>query len=233
MRTIQHILFALFALVSMSIHASTPATQCKKLIGGEPGDENYVQNAEKAYRDCRGADIPADMLLSVYRRYADTREALGERQAAISIYKNGIGEFEARKMRGTDALLIEALDQLARLESRERRRADAVEHATRALNLRRSVFGLESREVAVGLSRLGMVFVDARDFIGAEPYLKKAIEIATEACAPQCEELSEAFSAMSVWYSDQGNETEAKRYWVLSTDALPAVARRKNDGGTR
>lgn len=233
MRTIQNILFALFALVGMSIHASNPATQCKKLIGGEPGDEKYVQNAEKAYRDCRGADIPADMLLSVYRRYADTRDALGERQTAISIYKSGIGAFEARKGRGTSGLLIEALDQLARLESREGLRADAVEHATRALNLRRSLFGLESREAAVGLSRLGMVFVDARDFVGAEPYLKAAIKIATEACAPQCEELSEVLAAMSVWYSDQGNETEAKRYWVLSTDALPTVAMRKNDGDMR
>ena len=220
--------FATFLILPTA--SAADAVNCRKLFAvsyePEPGND-YLRSAEEAYRDCRSDKLPMDIRIEAYVRYADVKLVQGETQTGIGVYRDALGVLDSSNG-ANSALTIDLLDRLARAENSAHLSSDALTHARRALDMRTVQYGPESTETALGLARLGMAYVDQREYVNADRFIRDAIRVAGKSCGPSCDALSEAYAAMSVWYGDQGKEAEAARYSELSIAAIPLAPSRKS-----
>lgn len=213
--------------------ASRVGTSCRELVaqvrsGLSEGEEakGYLESADKAYRDCRGAKLPVEIRVKALFKYGVASAIRGREQAAIDALREAIGLVD----RGTGdyrELLIEILDYTAFVESGAGIQTDATLHSKRAANLRAEKYGPRSAEAAEGLAHLAMVHATFKEYEKAEAMLRDAIRIAEQACGPQCDALVNAYAGMETLYEAQGNRAEAKKYAELGQNAVPT--RRSKD----
>ena len=202
-------------------------TSCRELVaqvrpGPSEGKEadDYLENADKAYRDCRGAKFPVDIRAKALFKYAIASAGRKRDQAAIEALREGIGLFD--RATGADReLLIEILDYATFLEISAGLHADAAAHSKTAVEIRAEKYGPKSAEVADGLGHLAMVHTSLKEYDKAEALLRDAIQLAEQACGPQCRALVNAYTGMEVLYREQGNTEEATKYAELAQNAVP------------
>jgi hypothetical protein len=210
------------------------ADACRQLLVSTPPNEGdvdveaYFNDAEQAYRDCRGTNLPADVRVEALMKYAMAKRLRGYTQAAIPALREAIELLD--RTRGDEAMLLEALDRLFMAETDARLQSDAVAHANRALSLRKAKFGNDSAEAVTGMVQLALVHATFGNYAPSESLLKNAVRTADKLCGPECDALVEAYSGMYAFYEAQGNTAEAKKYQQLSLDAAPPVRRRVSTG---
>jgi tetratricopeptide (TPR) repeat protein len=184
----------------------------------------YFDDAEKAYRDCRGAKLPVDVRVKALMKYGVAKEVRGDVQAATDAFREAVAILD-RAPGDQTAMLIDALDGTVLAEEHAHLRSDAIEHSTRALTLRRTKFGNDSQEAVIGMVKLGIVHATFGDYDKSESLLRTAVRTAEKTCGPECDALSEAYSGMYALYATQGREAEAKKYEEMAMNARPAQKR--------
>lgn len=227
------ILFSLMFATHSMLAANADA--CRQLLVSTPPNEGdadieaYFNDAEQAYRDCRGTNLPADVRVNALMKYAMAKRLRGYTQAAIPALRDAI-ELLDRAPGDQTLTLLEALDRLSMAETDARLQSDAVAHATRALALRKTKYGNDSAEAVTGMVHLALVHATFGNYAPSESLLKNAVRTADKLCGPECDALVEAYSGMYSFYETQGNAAEAKKYQQLSLDAAPPVRRRVSTG---
>lgn len=190
--------------------------------------QQYLDDGEKAYRDCRGANLPLDIRVKALLKYAMTSDGRGRGQEAIAKRNEAIDLLDKTKGAEPD-LLIEALDQAAMGETLAGLPSDAKSHAKRALELRQKQYGARSVETVEGLINLAMVHATFNELSESEVLVRDAVRIAEKTCTAECDALAKAYSAMKTLYKAQGNEAEARRYSEMAIAAVPS----KRSGGSK
>jgi len=216
------------SLLSLSSSVLATDESCRRLLisqlnaYAEPdAAAAYFNDAEKAYRDCRGARLPVDIRVKTLMKYGVARDVRGDAQAATDAFREAIAILDGAPGDQTTTL-IEVLDATVLAESNARLRSDAIEHASRALTLQRAKFGNDSPEAVIGTAKLGMVHATFGDYGKSESLLRTAVRIAEKTCAPECDALAFAYSGMSALYSTQGKEEDAKKYDEMALNATPS-----------
>ena len=202
---------------------------CRELVAfvrptlGEQGEdgERYLENADKAYRDCRGAKVPVDIRAKALFKYGIASASRERVQAALVALREAIGLLD-RASDDHGEFLIEVLDYTASVESRAGMRTDAIAHAKRAAEMRAETYGSRSAEASEGMVHLAMVYVTFKDYAKAEALLREAVRIAAQACGPECDALVAAYAGMETLYEALGDKTEARKYGELGVNAVPA-----------
>jgi len=221
-------LVLLLSSVSMLAgEASRQLANCRELIvavrpPGSEGEEGkrYLDDADRAYRDCRAEKFPIEVRVDALFKYGLATAARERTQTAIAAYREAIDLLDRAGSRPSPRM-IEILDSLAREESRSGLRAEALEHAQRAANLRSERYGRSSAEAAEGMVHSAMVHVTFKDYAATEKLLRQAIRVAEKACGPTCATLVDAYSGMAVLHDAQGNQAEARKYEELAMEAVP------------
>jgi tetratricopeptide (TPR) repeat protein len=229
--------FVLLLLVaaSSSVLAADVET-CRQLLNSqlqsypEPHVEDpYFSDADKAYRDCRGAKFPVDIRVRALMKYGVGKDVRGDAQAATEAFREALAILD-RAPGDQTSMLIEVLDGTVKAESNAHLRSDSIEHANRALALRRTKFGKESPQAVIGMVKLGIVYATFGDYAKSESLLRTAIRIAERTCGPECDVLSEAYSGMYALFATQGKEEEAKKHEEMATNARPPARKRASQG---
>lgn len=227
MKTAAVCIVLLFSTVSVA------GANCADLVAAvrppsSEGDESrrYLESADQAYRDCRGAKVPLEIRAKALFKYGIANASRERMQASIGALHEAIdllGKSDQTK------LLIEVLDYTAFVESRAGLQSDATAHAKRAADVRAKTYGRNSAETAQGLVQLAMVHVTFNEFAKTETLLRDAIRIAEKACGPECDALVDAYAGMQTLYEAQGNTAEARKYAELGQNAVPS----NRGGGTK
>lgn len=221
-------------LGSSSLNAqdlSWDEAKCRELVasvrpplsGGEEGRQ-YLESADKAYRDCRGANLPVEIRAKALFKYGIATAAREREQASIAALREAIDLLDPSGEH--TELLIEILDKVAFVESRAGLQTDATDHAKRAVDVRVKTYGRNSAQTAEGMLYLAMVHLTFHDYVKSEALLRDAIRIAEKACGPECDVLVTAYAGMETFYQAQGKPEEAKRYSELSQNAVPTRKRK-------
>jgi hypothetical protein len=199
-------------LVCLSLLITTPlfaanVDACRQLLVSTPPNEGdadieaYFNDAEQAYRDCRGTDFPADVRVKVLMKYAMAKRLRGYTQAAIPALREAIELLDRGP--GDQTLTLEALDRLSMAETDARLQSDAVAHATRALALRKAKYGNDSAEAVTGMVQLALVHATLENFGPGESLLHDAMRVAEKICGTECAASVEARMAMDVLHDAQ------------------------------
>lgn len=226
-RTALCILLSLWSVRAAAQEFSREALQCRDLVASvrPPIDEaeegrQYLDDADQAYRNCRGSNLPLEIRVSALLKYAIASENRDRRQEAIAVLTEAIHLLDGAPD-GYLELLIDVLGQAASAEARAGLRVDATAHAKRALEARIHKYGKNSDEAAAGIIALATVHYTFQDFAKTEMLLRDAIRIAEKACGPECDTLVLAYSGMESVYAAQGKTDESKRYAELAANAVP------------
>lgn len=221
------VLVSLWSLASSSPILAADAEACRRLLTSqlqaypEPDRaDSFFDDAEKAYRDCRGTKLPVDIRVRALMKYGVAKEVRGGAQAATGAFREAIAILD-RAPGDQTTMLIEVLDATVLAEEHAHLRSDAIAHSTRALTLRRARFGNDSPEAVIGMVKLGIVHATFEDYAESESLLRTAVRIAEKTCGPECDALSEAYSGMYALYAAQGKEAEAKKYEEMAMNARP------------
>lgn len=224
----------LFLILSLSLPSAAFATtlaeqaaKCRELIGSarpQGGDDErstrYFEEAERAYRDCRGTAMPLDIRANALLMYGMASDVRGRNQTAIAAYEEGIALLDGAKGERA-AVLIQLLDQASFAESRAGLQDAATTHAQRALDERVKKWGANDSETSTGLVNLAMVHATFGDYESGEKLLRKAVAVAEKACGPECDALAMAYSGMRTLYGLMGKPAEAQKYDELAQNAIP------------
>ena len=222
--------FVLF-VSTQSLAAEVPSgagTSCREMVaqvrpGLEEGEEAalYMESADKAYRDCRGAQHPIEIRAKVLFKYGIASASRGREQTAVEALREAVSLFDRSDGDNTE-LLIEILDYTSFMETQVGMRTDAISHSKRAADARVKKYGPDSGEAADGLTNLAVRYATFKEYEKAEALLRDAIQIAQRACGPECDALVHAYAGMEVLFTEQGNSAEAKRYAELAVEAVPS-----------
>jgi tetratricopeptide (TPR) repeat protein len=225
----------LWSVNAVAQRVSGDAVKCRDLVASirpplDEGDEGrrYLNDADTAYRDCRGSNLPLDVRVNALLKYAIASGNREQSQAAIAAIGEAIELLDHARDADT-ATLIEVLSQAAFLETRAGLRNDATAHGKRAVDARIKKYGRNSAETAEGWVNLAMVYVSFDEYAKSEALLRDAIRVAQEACGPECETLVHAYSGMEALYAAQGKTAEAKKYAELGQNAVPAKRARNKE----
>jgi tetratricopeptide (TPR) repeat protein len=228
-------LLSTLLLASASAVFATEADVCRQLLLSRMPDEGpadapaFFDDAEKAYRDCRSAKLPADIRVKVLMKYGRAQYVRGQTQGAIQAFREAL-EILDRASGDQTPLLLEVLDRVVTAENDARLRSDAIAHSSRALSLRQAKFGKDSQEAVRGMVTLAIVHATFEDYAKSESLLRTAIRTAEKTCGPECDALAFAYSGMYALYSTLGNEAEAKKYDEMSLNATPPSRKRASQG---
>lgn len=205
---------------------SRAGTTCRDLVAtvrpsldGEEG-ERYLDSADKAYRDCRGAKVPLEIRAKALFKFGIASAAREREQAALDALREAVSLLDRASGEHAE-LLIDVLDYTAFVESRAGMQTDAIAHSKRAADVRVEKYGRSSEEAAEGMIHLAMVHVSFKEYGKTEALLRDAIRIAEQTCGPQCNVLVDAYAGMETLYEAQGNRAEAKKYAELGQNAVP------------
>lgn len=208
--------------------SSRQAADCRALVETvtPPLDEGekhmqYLDDAAKAYRDCRGAQLPVEVRVNALVKYAIASSTSGEKQTAVAVLTEAIDILDRASGRHAD-LSISVLDRVASIETQAGLREAAIGHAKRAAETREKTYGKSSAEAAIGLVNLGLTHATFNDYAKGEELIRQAIRMAEKACGPECDALVEAYVGMQALYDSRGNKTEADKYAALAEKALPS-----------
>jgi tetratricopeptide (TPR) repeat protein len=212
--------------------ASGEAVHCRQLIGAvrPPSEDDergarYLDDADRAYRDCRDGRLPLDVRVNALRMYGIASEIRGRSQAAIGAYKEALGLLD-RAEANHRAMLIEVLDQAASVETRAGLRSDATAHSKQALDERGKQYGSTSAEVSTGMVTLAMVHASFGEYEQSEKLLRQGVRVAEKVCPqPECDALAFAYSGMQTFYDLVGKSSEARKYAELAQEAIPSRRR--------
>jgi len=206
---------------------------CNEMIGsvrpsGEDGEawQQWSDEADRAYRDCRGSRMPLDVRVRALVKYAmasDTRDRI---QAALAAYQEALAFLDASKNKDAD-LLIEVLDQAATVAGRQGMQPAAKKYSDRALDERLKKYGAKSAKAAEGTVNLAMIYAAFGDYDSAGKLVREAVRVAEASCGPQCEARSIAYAGMQSYYHFVGNEREAAKYGDMALDASPSDGSKK------
>lgn len=206
---------------------SRDLANCRELVAAlrptlsEDEGKKYLEDADRAYRDCRGEKFPVDIRVDALFKYGMATAGRDRSQTAIAALREAIELLDGANGNRSQRL-IEILDRVAIEESRSNLQTDAVAHAKRAADVRVKVHGADSAQAAEGMVHLAMVYVTFKDFSKTESLLREAIRIATEACGPECDTLVDAYSGMAVLSDARGNASDARKYEELAMNAVPS-----------
>jgi hypothetical protein len=216
----------------MAEDLSREEAKCRELVAsvrpplseGEEGKQ-YLESADEAYRDCRGAKLPLEIRAQALFKYGIATATRQREQASIAALREAIDLLDHAGSGQTD-LLVAILDYVAFVESRAGLQVDATFHAKKAVDVRAKTFGRNSAQAAEGMVHLAMVHVTFNEYAKTEALLRDAIRIAEKACGPQCDVLVSAYAGMETLYETQGKREEAKRYSELGQNAVPTRGRK-------
>lgn len=205
--------------------------KCRELVAsvrpplseGEEGTQ-YLESADKAHRDCRGAKLPVEIRAKALFKYGIATAAREREQASIAALREAV-DLLVPGGEHTE-LLIEILDYVVFVESRAGLQTDATVHAKSAVDVRSKTYGRNSAQAAEGMAHLAMVHLTFHDYAKSEALLRDAIRIAEKACGPECDVLVTVYAGMETLYEAQGKPEEAKRYSELSQNAVPTRKRK-------
>lgn len=209
------------------------ANSCRKLVASSIGDTPsetavYFANADTAYRDCRAATLPADVRAQAASNYGTAKAIRNNLQAAVAAYKEALSVLSPVENAYSD-LTLDVLDRAVQAESRAGLRSDAIDHASRALNIRRTKFGADSPQAVAAMVQLAMVHTTFENYSAAESILSNAYRTAQKGCGEQCQTLADVYSGFSALYAAQGNEAAERKYDQLGLNATPGPMRRRKD----
>ena len=227
-RTTVCIVLLVLTFSAVAGEVSRGGGNCQELVAfvrpslGEDGEdgERYLENADKAYRDCRSAKVPLEIRAKVLFKYGIASASRERVQAALDALREAIGLLDIATGDHTE-LLIEVLDYTASVESRGGMQTDAIAHSKMAADMRVERYGPNSAEAADGLTNLAAAYATFKEYEKAEALLRDAIQTAKQACGPECYALVKAYSGMEVIFSEQGNLAEATKYAELAQNAVP------------
>lgn len=216
----------------MAKDVSRGEEKCRELVsavrpplsGGEEGKQ-YLESADEAYRDCRGAKLSLELRAKVLFKYGIATAVREQGQASIAALREAI---DLLGEGGGDhpELLIDILDYVVFMESRAGLQTDATAHAKKAVDVRTKTYGRNSAQAAEGMVHLAMVHVTFNEYARSEALLRDAIRMAEKACGPECDVLVSAYAGMETLCEAQGKHEDAKRYSELGQNAVPTRGRK-------
>ncbi|HEX2835208.1 MAG TPA: tetratricopeptide repeat protein [Thermoanaerobaculia bacterium] len=226
------ILFASVSVFGVSVFGMD-ASSCRKLVASSIGDTPsetavFFANADAAYRDCRAESLPADVRAQAASNYGTAKAIRNNLQAAVAAYKEALNVLSPVETAYSD-LTLDVLDRVVRAESQAGLRSDAIDHASRALDIRRTKFGADSPQAVAAMVQLAMVHTTFESYSAAEAILNNAYRAAQKRCGEQCQTLADVYSGFSALYAAQGNEAAERKYDQLGLNATPGPMRRRKD----
>ncbi|HEX7830040.1 MAG TPA: tetratricopeptide repeat protein [Thermoanaerobaculia bacterium] len=210
------------------------AKLCRDLVavsvpGDSPGDaETFFANAEAAYRDCSGSGLSIEIRASAAANFGFANDIRGNYQTAVAAYGEALAVLENAKA-AKPRTVLSVLDKAVRAELRAGLHSQALAHAERAAELRRSAFGIDSDDAVQGTVSLAMVHTELKQYDKAEAILQAALASVRKRCSEECRPLAEVYAGFSAFHAAQGNAAEVSRYEELLLHATPSPVRKHKD----
>lgn len=197
------------------ILAAAEQTQAKAPADGEDAGNNARKARiewEVAYSICTAPGVPVDLRLRGLKGYALTLRGSKGIAAVEALYRAELADalegrhgYDATKVSSVYLTLVSVLEEQRKLDDALSLQTEATKHAE-------STFGRSSREYALQLVLLGYVHQLRGNTTTAEKTYRQAIGIASEACAPKCQELFQAWSFLAGLLRDQPGRTAEFRH---------------------
>jgi hypothetical protein len=183
----------------------------------------FRRTSREAFDICRAADVPAGLKADAYLHWANQQK---DRKTRIAVLAAGVAELE-RKEGADNPALVPLLQTLGlEIAAEPGRRTEGTGMLERALALQQKRYGAISEQAADAQIQLAYAASMHEDNALAEHHLRRAIDVAREACGPECQTLALAlYSLADVVKRDAARTAEAEALFDQSAAAHPKQSR--------